>query len=526
MRRLPRASSFAALILFAPAAAHAAGLEVLTNGSQSMGRGGAFVAKADDPTAIEHNPAGLGKLRGFRLTIDNNLIGLASSFQRTGNYPACAMGEPMCGNEPFSGQPFPKVENQRGISWVPQIALTAGLGSRVTIGAGVFGPSAPRGVEFQETYTLPNGATAPGPQRYDLIKSDLFVAFPTFSVGVRAASWLDLGASFHYGYSNLKFKNVVAVPRGSCGGIPNDDGGFNGGADESSNCDVSVDLDTTDTSSISASFGALVRPSENIELGFALRLPTDIEADGHALVIAHIDGPTIVLGREDEMDPSSECPGGMAERKRLEDQGLKCVRARATLKTGLPLKAKVGARYVFRSGDEETGDVELDFNYEAWSKFDYIGVSMDGIEPETEPTIPVWHRYDDTIALRLGGSKVIPLGANRLAVRAGISYDTAAAPEAYTKNDFAAWQKLGFSVGLGYTLGSFILNAGYAFVMMPERNITDTNITQTNALWNGSSPANPDPPSKEPGRHDTTFVGNGVYTASYSIFNVGVGLAF
>ena len=42
--------------------ARAGGMEWPDNGTRSLGRGGAFTAKADDPTAIVLNPAGLGSI--------------------------------------------------------------------------------------------------------------------------------------------------------------------------------------------------------------------------------------------------------------------------------------------------------------------------------------------------------------------------------------------------------------------------------------------------------------------------------
>ena len=43
-------------------------------GARSLARGGAFSARADDPTAAIHNPGALSKQRGYRLLVSYNLI--------------------------------------------------------------------------------------------------------------------------------------------------------------------------------------------------------------------------------------------------------------------------------------------------------------------------------------------------------------------------------------------------------------------------------------------------------------------
>ena len=70
-----------------PARALASGFEIPDNGTEALGRGGAFTAKADDGTALEYNVAGLAQQRGTRLLLDANLWLSSYSFQRSGTYP-------------------------------------------------------------------------------------------------------------------------------------------------------------------------------------------------------------------------------------------------------------------------------------------------------------------------------------------------------------------------------------------------------------------------------------------------------
>jgi len=544
LRPVGRAVAAVAGVLLGASSAWASGLESGTNGSQSMSRGGAFVAKADDPSAVEHNPAGLGRMRGFRLTFDNNIMFSGMSFQRDGAYFTCpGPDSTACVKSPYAGQAYPKVSDEYGPSWIPQIAATYGFG-RVGIGFGLFGPSSARGVQYPSTVTTASGVQAPAPSRYDLVGSDLFVVFPTLAVGVQATDWLHAGVSLHYAYSNLKFHQTVATPKTACGSLPSPMAGGPdyGGGDESPVCDVDVKVDATDTMEFSATAGVLVTPTPNWEFGATVRLPTDIHATGKTQLTAFLDGPTAVLNPEipPNLSPAdmaravadAECPGGMAEKMRLQTLGQKCVQGTMTIITGLPWKARLGGRYVFRSGGEEVGDIELDFAYDRWSSFKNIDTQIRGIAPAPEPTIHIPHHYKDTFGTRLGGAKRFDLANKGLEVRGGLSYESSATADQYTKLDFAAWDKIGLHAGLGYDLwksesGSrATLQIGYGLIYMPERKETDSNTAQTNALFNGTDPANPDPPVKDPRTAVVTIVGNGTYTNTYHVLNAGLGLAF
>jgi long-chain fatty acid transport protein len=82
MRRLALVTACAATLT--PTGAWASGFEgeYPDNGARALGRGGAFVAKADDPTALYYNPAGLGLLGGTNLLLSVNLVDVTHSFQR------------------------------------------------------------------------------------------------------------------------------------------------------------------------------------------------------------------------------------------------------------------------------------------------------------------------------------------------------------------------------------------------------------------------------------------------------------
>jgi len=122
-----------------PAIASAGGLEFPANGTEALGRGGAFTAKADDGTAFEYNVAGFARQRGTRLMLDLNLVFSTLEFQRAGVYP----DDPKNPATPWGGQPFPKVRDTGGVFAAPFFGLSTDFGAldRWTFAVGVYGPS-------------------------------------------------------------------------------------------------------------------------------------------------------------------------------------------------------------------------------------------------------------------------------------------------------------------------------------------------------------------------------------------------
>src|SRR5262245_36954090 len=88
-----------------PASAAAGGFVIGENGAAATGRAGAFVARADDPTALAMNPAGLMKAERFELYLGSNLASYSLTYQRAGNYP----NQPDRATQPaYVGTPYPE----------------------------------------------------------------------------------------------------------------------------------------------------------------------------------------------------------------------------------------------------------------------------------------------------------------------------------------------------------------------------------------------------------------------------------
>ena len=94
-------------------------------GARAAGRSGAFVARADDPTAVTYNPAGIAKLDGLVIMLGNRVSNNGYAYTRA---PTQDWGPTGSQGALVS---FPQVEN--GTPWQaaePSIAVASDLGLR------------------------------------------------------------------------------------------------------------------------------------------------------------------------------------------------------------------------------------------------------------------------------------------------------------------------------------------------------------------------------------------------------------
>jgi long-chain fatty acid transport protein len=403
--------------MFAPRA-RAGGFELPDNGTQALGRGAAFVAKADDPTAIYWNPAGLARQRGTRLLVDANIAFHSFSFQRSGAFP----DDPNDPATPWGGQPFPKVENTAPPFVAPFIALSSDFGTfdRFTAAVGVFGPPA------IGNRTFPLGVqNAPAASRYDFVQSRSTLIYPTASVAYRVLPWLDLGVSAHLVVANFDQTTVSfsEAVKDQCKNA------------EYQLCD-SRGTFTANATTFAGTFGAMVRPSENLGFGAMVRTPITLTAAGNF---------------------SPEAP-------RIADIQLQD--GAATLYTKLPLMVRLGARWIEMDGDFELYDLELDAVYEGWSSAQGDGprIIIPDLGQFKNIDATIIHRYKDTYGLRAGGAYNLEALGGVVSLRAGGYYDSPATDFAYTRIDFDTLTKIAGTLGVGYKIGAFTFDLAYAAV--------------------------------------------------------------
>lgn len=175
-----------ALVLM-PAACMCAGFFIHDVGVKTIGRGTAFIVKADDLTCLYLNPGGLSKIKG------TNLYGYFVWGIFNIEYQREEWQEPVKNQNPGDGLPFGAISSDFGLKdW--------------TFAYGIYGP-----------YGIGTIYDKEGVQRYSMIDTLTLAVFNELAVGWHPLNWLRVGAGFlniwlfrydHYAYSFLGDDNV------------------------------------------------------------------------------------------------------------------------------------------------------------------------------------------------------------------------------------------------------------------------------------------------------------------------------
>jgi long-chain fatty acid transport protein len=423
LRLAVAAVAAACVAIGAPRTARAGGFELPDNGTQALGRGAAFVAKADDPTAIYWNPAGLARQRGTRLLANANVDFHSFSFQRIGTFP----DDPNDPATPWGGQPYPLAKNTAGPFVAPFLAMTSDFGAfdRLTFAIGAFGPP------VIGNRTFPLGVSgAPASTRYDFVQSRSTILMPTASAAFRVTPWLDVGVSGHLvvakiDQTQVSYSEAVA---GQCANV------------EYQPCD-SRGTFVGSATALAGTFGVMLRPQASLALGASVRTPIGLTAAG-------------------TLTPQSP---------RIADVEL--APGAATLYTNLPLEVKLGGRWVAMDRDFELYDLELDATYEAWGAAQGTGPRTQIPDLGTFKLIDatVTHRYNDTFGVRAGGAYNLEAWDGLVSLRAGAYFDSPATDFAYTRVDYDTLAKIAGTIGFGYRYGAFGFDLAYAMVASVPR---------------------------------------------------------
>ena len=411
-----RLSLAIALLVFFPARAWGGGFDIPDQGTQALGRGAAFVAKADDATAIYYNPAGLARQRGTHLLVNGSLSLASFQFQRSGQFP----DNPSNPATPWGGTPFPLVRNSGGPALTPFVAVTTDFGmyDRLTVAAGVY--SAPMVGNRTFPYAL---GGSPAASRYDFVQSRATFLYPTASLGYRVTRWFDVGVSAHVVLGRYDQSWVSYIDTGQCPNV------------EYQPCDSRSTLNATAVT-VAATVGAMLRPSKNFSIGMTFHTPTTIRATG-------------TLTSSQPANFSGQVGSGAA-----------------IVSSTLPWTARFGIRYIEMDHTFEVYDIELDATYEAWGAAQGQGVRVRASSFGSLGDIDALmvHGYKNTYGVRAGGAYNFKALGGVLSLRAGGYFDSPATDYAYTRVDYDTLAKIAGTIGVGYKIGLFGIDFGYAAV--------------------------------------------------------------
>jgi len=545
----------------APGVALAGGFEHGASGTRPLGRGGAFAARADDPMAMQYDPANLAALPGMQLSLNANVDFYSSCFTRTGRHGAYAdfaaagaapVPDGMAGNgtvytedvpsafglstdvppqaSPAEEQMMldsgttaanPRVCNSGPPGIIPALLFTWRIRKDLGVGIGLladnaaghtlFGSATDGTVAFTGVGSA--GGRIPSPARYNLIEQNLVIAFPSVTVAYAPDPRFRFGVTFGSGFGIFDFTSITRGNRG-----------------EEYGQDIYTKLHAVDAFIPRITASVHIVPIDSLDIVASFMWQDDVHATGNV----DLEGTFY-----------DNSPGWTHDKQHLP----------SSLDAPQPWHATVAVRYADRiaprpadptavsrlSGrvedqmSNERWDIELDATYEMNSRVDeftaHIPNQADGSRPalivesggsplSLPENIHLAHQWRDQLRLNLGGDyNVIP---GLAALRAGVSFETSGLKRGFTQVDFIPGQRVGLHGGLTVRLGQLDISLAYAHVFQRDETVTegDSSIVQTVALDQAAIDNN-DPASRQ-----HTNINAGHFTASYNIASLALNYHF
>jgi long-chain fatty acid transport protein len=122
-------------LVLVPGLAFASGFAINEQGAKAVAMGGAFVAQADDPTAVYYNPAGILQLEGTQVSVGMSPIMPHAKFKTDGN--RANLPPPVLSN--WGGPAAGDTTSIKDVTfWIPNAYVSQKLNDRFAFGFGAF----------------------------------------------------------------------------------------------------------------------------------------------------------------------------------------------------------------------------------------------------------------------------------------------------------------------------------------------------------------------------------------------------
>ena len=455
-------------LAFVPTHALAGGFFLTDRGVRATGRGGAFVAGADDPASLYYNPAGLG-FSGQQLLLDVALPRLVADYARVDS----------------GGNPLPRVSASQEFLPIPSLAFSQPLGEDFTLGLGVWAPNAAL-LEWPEHVEV-DGTQSPAPQRYSL-----------FNLGGTVLLTVGTGLAYRP-IPQLSLGVMVGLVTGSFGA----------------------------TTTMSACDGAICTQPENPEYDahtqfsltrfFAPVVSVGAIYDAGVVRIgASFDSPYSIKGTSSlrvRIPSAAVFENAYLEGDGSVDQETGHRRASADVNVPFPWVLRAGLEV--RPG--ATTRIEGAFVVEGWKRQDAIELTPNDVflrdvfaigDYQVGP-VRIPRNMRNTYSIRLGGEQELGI----VTLRAGLAYETSSFDDRHLSALTIDSSKVIASAGISLEVSRGIeLDGTFAYSFMRDVTVTESLVTQPN-------PIRPEPQSP-------TYVGNGTYRMDAFVIGAGIRVRF
>ncbi len=389
------------------AVASAAGFYFLDSGVRAQGRGGAFVAGANDQSAQYYNPAALSRVERATVSLDGWVIAQSVYFDRAdepgwNSFEAVENGAP------------PQPEPAGGVV-LPLAPLHPALAG-TTVAIGLYLPTSP-------LLSYP----ADGPQRYALVESAVLQGYAGPSVAQRVAPWLTVGAGLQYTFLSVDQALATVLCTETLDSCGTDD----------PRDDVSLRLTTLDANQFSWNAGILVEPTPWLAVGASAQPQIDYRTRG-SMEVSFSDDNTLVR---------PELTSGTF----ADDDVTVAVSLPWILRGGVQVSPSARSR------------VELAGTWTQWSAMSELRITdidlslttreegvLKGEPISVTDDVAFATGFVDAWSLRLGGEFDV---ATPVTLRAGVAYESSAAPDTMVSVFMVDGPKVAVAAGATARLG-------------------------------------------------------------------------
>jgi long-chain fatty acid transport protein len=406
------------VLLFSATSAMAAGFRLPEAGAKAMGMGMAFVAQADDPSAIYYNPAGIVQLEGQNVMIGGTYI-RENGAKFTGTTPLTF--------NTFMGPFDTRSETQKDLDFfVPNAYWTRKASPNFAYGVGIFVPFG-LGQEYE------NRQTSIFRNQVTNVEIMTLVVNPTVAWKINDVLSVGAGIDFMYGQADLSQAGVVTLPPP--------------GPPQLNIFQLDLDGDGT---AWGYNFGVLLTPTENLKVGASYRSSFKLEIDDADVDIGDINStvPFIPPGPF----TAAQVFGGTS------------FHTSASTTINMPATFQLGVAYI---RNRLTLEVDLDWTF--WHTFktlaidirDNNGLLPDAVRPED---------WDDVVGVNVGAEYRV---TEPLSLRLGFRWDPTPVPADTLSPLLPDADRLFYCAGAGYKVRNWTFDLSYMYVDKNDRTVNN-----------------------------------------------------
>lgn len=476
----------------ASVAAASSGIDSPESGVEQVGRGSAWLARADDPLAVYYNPAAIafqatGVHLGAQLMFSKKCYTRSTidptTGQQVGVPPETTVPAPLLPGQPaaMDGSKLPSstvCAETNGFP-NPQLGAVFRITDKLAIGVALVAPHSAGKSNWGES--LPwvrsiNGNpfvfTQPAPNRYMLVKSDALIVNPTVSVAFAPTEYLSFGAGFIWGIATAEFVNFSEAKSTDYY------------ADHAAN-DVRAELKTKDLFIPGFVLSGLWSATSNLDVAAWFKWQDALKGSGDLKLES-------LYWKASGVRNTSPCGMDAMGNPLPKDCNITIAEKAGTVKLNIPMEAKIGVRYHYLRKDqsnkpkwadnpdkpnrrvrdpmsEDLFDIEVDFTWANNSAVQDLelqfnsGIKIKDGSPGGVGEVPknanVPHNWKDVVGVRLGGDYVVI--PNRLSLRTGGYFEMKGQDDEHLALDFDLGWKSGISGGAKVRVGPVDISVGY-----------------------------------------------------------------